>query len=308
MTTTLDKQALLGYLPDAAERYLGKRPARVTCLGGGSFGKAFKLEFPAGEPVVVKAFRVEGMNETEAFALRLLRQHTRVPMPEVLLTAENLLVMSFIPGRAAMTVPRFFVQARAKHANFARDVVAGMLEWRAVEGGRFGYLQSPSHDSWPAFYQAIVDEVLAGVRAIDFNPRQRATLEAAAAQQSEILAEDAGTPRLIHGDLNVMNIMADPKTLRLTGFIDPFNSMWADPEYDVFQLRNLGGGMYGLYGLYGEYKARAKCCELVDLKTAYYAAVNEALCYLRSGVKFEPQHKICDQRLRREMKRFGLKL
>lgn len=36
-----------------------------------------------------------------------------------------------------------------------------------------------------------------------------------------------------------MNIMADPKTLKLTAFIDPCTSIWADREYDLFQLRNM---------------------------------------------------------------------
>ena len=308
MTTTnltLNKQALLRDLPTAAEKYLGKRPHAVRHLGGGSFGKAFRLDFQSEPPVVIKAFRVEGMNETEAFALRLLGQHTRVPMPQVLFTAENLLGMSYIEGHDALTEPRFLVRPKALRGQFAQEVVAGMRDWHAVEGGKFGDLQHPQYDSWQACYSATVDEVLGRVRGMDFNRRQHATLEAAAAQLDTILAEDVGTPRLIHGDLNVMNIMADVRTFHVTGFIDPFNSMWADPEYDIFQLRNLTGGRYGLYDAY---KARAKCSELVDLKTACYAAFNEALAYLRAGVKFEPNHIACDQRLRREMKRFGLKL
>ena len=45
-------------------------------------------------------------------------------------------------------------------------------------------------------------------------------------------------PVLIHGDLNIMNIMADKKTFYLNGFIDPCGSMWADREYDLYQLQN----------------------------------------------------------------------
>ena len=303
---TLDKQALLRTMPDLARRHWNQMPQAVACLGGGSFGLVFRLDFPDGRRAVVKAYRVEGMNETEAFQLRLLGAHTRVPMPRPLFTAENYLGMTFIEGYDALTQLRFLVKSKALRQQFAADVVTGMLDWHAVEGKAFGYVQDLGCSDWRAFYQTIVDEVLAGIRAMEnFSPRQRATLEAAAAQQDKILTEDVGAPRLIHGDLNVMNIMADVKTFRLTGFIDPFNSMWADREYDLFQLRNVTGDRYGLYR---EYKSRVRCSELVDLKITYYAAVNEALAYLRSGKKFEPNHIIWDQRLRHEMKRYGLKL
>ncbi|MBO5433048.1 MAG: phosphotransferase, partial [Clostridia bacterium] len=64
------------------------------------------------------------------------------------------------------------------------------------------------------------------------------------------LPEEKTNPVLIHGDLNIMNIMADPKTLELTAFIDPCGSLWSDREYDLFQLRNMWGDAYGLYETY----------------------------------------------------------
>ena len=48
--------------------------------------------------------------------------------------------------------------------------------------------------------------------------------------------------------------MADKKTFKLTGFIDPCGSIWADREYDLFQLRNMWGDAYGLYETYKSFK------------------------------------------------------
>ncbi|MCL2106361.1 MAG: phosphotransferase [Oscillospiraceae bacterium] len=296
----LDRNALLQSLPEDAERYFGKRPKTLKYLGGGSFGKAFRLDYPDGERIVVKAYRVEGMNETEAFQLRLLGEHTRVPMPKPLFTEKNLLGMSYIEGRDVLTEPRFLAKPRAARERFAREVVTGMLDWHEVSGTAFGHLQNPQYSTWQAFYRTVVDEVLEGVARVPFSERQRETLELASVRFDDILSEDAGPPTLIHGDLNVMNIMADPKTFRLTGFIDPFNSFWADKEYDLFHFRHLMGWRYGLYE---EYKRRAKLSRRVDLKTAYYMAVNEALAYLRAGVKFELNHILADRRLRAEMKK-----
>ena len=49
---------------------------------------------------------------------------------------------------------------------------------------------------------------------------------------------------LIHGDLNIMNIIADKKTMKLNGFIDPCNTLWADREHDLFQLLNMWGAVF----------------------------------------------------------------
>ncbi|MDR0532197.1 MAG: phosphotransferase [Oscillospiraceae bacterium] len=299
----LDKSALLAALPEKAERYLGKMPAALKSLGGGSFGKAFRLDFPDGERLVIKAYRVEGMNETEAFQLRLLGSHTHVPMPQVLFTAENLLGMSYIEGHDVLTGPGFLLKAKALRQRFAEAVIDGMLPWHDTEGPAFGYVTGPNHKTWPEFYRTIVDEVIAALPTLGIAQKQKDSIYAATERFGDIVWYD-GTPRLIHGDLNVMNIMADPKTFRLTGFIDPFNSMWADPEYDLFQLNLLTGKRFGLLG---SYQAKRRTSGRCELKIAYYAAVNEALAYLRSGIKFELNHIICDRRLRREMQRAGMK-
>ncbi len=301
-TYTLDKAALAARMPAIAERHLGRRPVGIKHLGGGSFGMAFRLDFPDGARVVVKAYRVEAMNETEAFQLNLLRRHTHVPMPEPLFTAENYLGMGFIEGHNVLTEPRFYVKSAALRRQFATAVVEGMRGWHETEGEKFGYLQNPQHDSWPAFYRELVGEVMAALPKLGIAEKQKETLYRAAERFDDILAEDVGTPKLIHGDLNIMNIMADPKTFHLTGFIDPFNSMWADFEYDLFQLLLLAGR----FDLLDAYKATTRLSKRADLKIAYYAAVNEALAFLRSGRKFEPNHIMCDRRLRKEMQRAGM--
>ena len=84
---------------------------------------------------------------------------------------------------------------------------------------------------------------------------------------------------LIHGDANVMNIMTK-KPFELVGFIDPLDSMYADREYELFQLSNLTGNAFRLYQTYkSKYPVSAKC----DLKCAFYSLFQEINCYLRNG-------------------------
>ena len=96
-----------------------------------------------------------------------------------------------------------------------------------------------------------------------------------------IFSEPVTAASLIHGDMNVMNILSD-RHLRPTAIIDPLETKWADREYELFQLRNLTGDRFGLYETYKKkYPVSEKC----DLKTAFYGLYHEVYAYITSGTK-----------------------
>lgn len=95
-----------------------------------------------------------------------------------------------------------------------------------------------------------------------------------------IFSEKVKTACLIHGDLNVGNIMVG-KGYEITGIIDPLNSMYADREYDLFQFDNLTGKRFFLRETYiRKYGASRYCMQ----KLAFYGLWNEVYCYIKSGV------------------------
>ena len=95
-----------------------------------------------------------------------------------------------------------------------------------------------------------------------------------------IFSEEVKEACLIHGDLNVGNIMVG-KGYRITGFIDPLNSAYADREYDLFQFDNLTGKRFFLRETYiKKYGASRYCMQ----KLAFYGLWNEVYCYIKSGV------------------------
>lgn len=95
-----------------------------------------------------------------------------------------------------------------------------------------------------------------------------------------IFSEKVTDACLIHGDLNIANIMVG-KGYEITGFIDPLNSMYADREYDLFQFDNLTGKRFALRETYVRKFGGSK---RIMQKLAFYGLWNEVFCFIKSGV------------------------
>ena len=303
---------ILPIIPELVFKNLNKRVTDIKFIGGGSYGRVYKAVLSDGETIAVKAYRVQGSQYEEAGQLKLLSGNTSVKMPEVLFVYEDeataILAMSFCPGQNVLN-PMFLLKNKEQKQNFADDVVSGMLQWHCVTNDKFGTLENPVYDSWYEYYKKEKQEPwLAGLNELvqkgKFSKKNLKLLYEA----TEIfnnLSDEKSIPVLIHSDLNIMNIMADPKTLKLTAFIDPCACMWADREYDLFQLRNMWGDAYGLYNTY---KQKYKLSEYADFRVAYYGAMNEAHCRLGGGLIMPLWEVLCNNRLKKEMKKLKEKM
>jgi len=276
-------------------------------IGGGSFGKVFKVELTDGRTVAVKAFRRQGANKEEATQLKILAENTSVKMPKVLFTYNDdtvaLMGMSFIEGENVLNIGYLFKSKKQK-SDFAKAVVKGMTEWHSVKGEGYGFIDGEKYSTWKECYKKEKQEPwLKGLSELadkgKFSKKKLSLLIETTKIFDEI-NEEPEHPVLIHADLNIMNIMADEKSFELTGFIDPCGAMWADREYDLFQLRNMWGDCYGLYA---EYKRQNKLSDYADFKIAYYAALHEASCRLQGGLIMPLWEELCNMRLRKEMKK-----
>lgn len=298
---------LLSRLPIIASEKLNKEIKEIKFIGGGSFGRVYKTVLSDGRCIALKAYRVQGSQDREAEQLRILAENTAVKMPEVLFTYEDegtaLLAMSFVEGVNALS-PAFLLKSKKQKEIFASDVINGMLGWHSVKGEKFGSLTEPSYDSWYEYYRKEKQEpwlkALGELCEKGSFSRKRLGLLKEATELFNSLPEEKSEPVLIHGDLNIMNIMADRKSFTLTAFIDPCGSMWADREYDLFQLRNMWGDAYGLYETY---KEKHPLSEFTDFRVAYYAAMHEASMRLSGGIAITFWEDLNNMRLRREMKK-----
>ncbi len=164
-------------------------------------------------------------------------------------------------------------------------------------------MKNPVYDTWLDFYKKEKQEPwLKSLQKLSDNGKfsdKKMMLLYEATEIFNNLPEENSTPVLIHGDLNIMNIMADPKTFKLTAFIDPCGIMWADREYDLFQLRNMWGDAYSLYETY---KSKHKLSEYADFRVAYYASMHEATMRLSGGLVMPLWEDLNNNRLKKEMK------
>ncbi len=303
---------LLPLLPQIVFEKLNKKVDKIKFIGGGSYGRVYKTLLSDGKTIAVKAYRVQDSQYEEARQLGILSENTSVKMPRVLFTYEDaetaVLAMTFVEGQNVLN-PMFLLKSKSRKQKFADEVVSGMLQWHSVTNDKFGSLSNPSYDTWLEYYKKEKQEPwLKALRELSENGKfgkKKLKLLLEATELFNSLPEEKNNPVLIHSDLNIMNIMADPKTLKLTAFIDPCGCMWADREYDLFQFRNMWGDAYGLYKTYNQ---KYKLSEYADFRVAYYGAMNEASCRL-GGALIMPLWEILDNaRLKKEMKKLKEKM
>ena len=298
----------------ALEKTLGRAVRRVKYLGGGSFGWAYFAEtdgIPGG--AVMKACRTAGAAQREARELRLLGEDTLIPVPEVYFTFSatpeipmDFICMQKMAGTDCFTHAGKLLCSKAKKAAFADRVTDAVRHWHRRENDRFGLIENPAFADWFDYYRPFAAEVLGQARDLTAEKNLPVSaleaMERAWAAFDGIFSEPVKTAALIHGDMNVMNVLSD-RHLNPTAIIDPLESKWADPEYELFQFRNLTGDRFGLYETYKKkYPVSEKC----DLKTAFYGLYHEVYAYVLSGVRVDFILRPLIRRMNEELTKAGI--
>ena len=287
---SLTKKEAIGCALRAAREQTGREALRARVLGGGSFGTAVELTFADGA-MVVKLLRAEGMMRKEVHDLQLLRAHCPVRMPRVLFARDkggdipvDCYGMERIAGKNALFSLRLLTESEAKRRAFAEEVTAALHAVHACTSETFGDTMQPDCDSWLQYYRPFAEAVWEQAEAMhaagSLPDKVIAAMRAAMARFDDIFCEEVTKPCLIHGDLNIGNIMVG-RGGKIEGFIDPLNSLYADREYDLFQFDNLTGKRFYLRETYLKNYGGS---ERVLVKLAFYGLWTEVFCYIRSGV------------------------
>lgn len=288
MTVALDKKTAAEYAAIAFREYSKKEAVKVRCLGGGSFGIAYKVISEDGESIVVKFMRADNMMQKEVFDLKLLRKSCPLDMPEVLFSRDkddripvDCYGMTVMPGKPLLSSLCAFLSSERKRRAIGEKIVDAMREIHGVKNAKFGDTMNPDCDTWLEYYKPFAKQVLD--KAVEFEKKGELSKEIintmkTAWQKFDIIFEEKVEDAcLIHGDLNIMNILKSGDKI---SFIDPLNSMYADKEYDLFQFDNLYGKRFFLSQIYRKKYGESRRC---DDKLAFYGLWNEVFCVIKAG-------------------------
>ena len=287
----LTKEQTLEYARIVVRQKLGKPAVKVSYMGGGSFGCAVSVQCDDGQKLVVKFLRAKDMMAKEAHDLKLLAEYSTVRLPAVLFTRhrdENIPVdcygMEQIEGKTSLFALGMLLISKKRRKEFADKVTTALHAIHSCKNNKFGDTMNADCDSWLDYYRPFAAEVLRKAeeyfKAGKLEEKIIFAMRAAWKKFDIIFSEEVKDACLIHGDLNVGNIMVG-KGYKITGFIDPLNSAYADREYDLFQFDNLTGKRFFLRETYiKKYGASRYCMQ----KLAFYGLWNEVYCYIKSGV------------------------
>jgi fructosamine-3-kinase len=214
----------------ALAQALGVEPLRIGPLAGGCVGEVYRVELAGGRTLVAKVDRwPQPVLEREAFMLRYLAEHTRLPAPGVVHSAARLLVIEFLPGQSHFT-PAAEVHAAELLAELhGLSAAAYGLDQDTLIGGL--HQPNPWTDSWAAFFRQH-RLLYMGAEAMKAGRLPATTLGRLErlAGRIERWIEEPEPPALIHGDVWTTNVLAQGD--RITGFLDPA-IYYADREMEL---------------------------------------------------------------------------
>ena len=283
----------------------------IRYLGGGSYGRVFlfNIEKPPYQ-VVLKACLLKDMADKEVQAIETLRSQSLIPMVDIYHVFHqtedvscDYILMAFIDGKNALFSLRLLLAHSKKKRAFAKKVIDNLAAYHQKKHATFGPIEQPNYKQWLDYYFPFVDNVLTQAKdAYSMGKLEKNILDLileANTFRDIIFEEPILQASLIHGDYNVANIMVDQLGVPTT-IIDPLHTMWADKEYDLFQLRNLTGECFHLYDTY---KQNYPTSKRVDIKCAFYALYHELYVIFESGHRYNLILMPLVKRLRKELKK-----
>lgn len=214
------------------EAVTGSRPNRLTPLSGGCIAEIYKVELINGANLVAK-ISVQGGLAIEGIMLDYLAKHSRLPVPKVLSSSDQLLLLDYIETSGSLTASAEI--DAAEHLAALHGITSTQF------GGQFGFERdtvigslaqpNPWQSSWCDFFR---DQRLLAMGRVALESGHLPTdvfdrLEIFCDKLDSYI-ENSASPSLIHGDIWGGNVLVHEG--RIAAFIDPA-IYFADAEIEL---------------------------------------------------------------------------
>lgn len=281
------------------------KPIRIIGIGSGASGAVFKAELE-NEPysVAVKCSKYPELLQKEYDQIKFISDRVECKLPKLYSIGidndgNSFIIMEYFDGVGGDKIKNYFKALKV----LPEQIVDNLLKIHSVHNDKFGPVEIAVYDTWYDYYSEFAREIydFAKQSYSDGKIRKKVmqAVELSYSRLDKILRDDTGLPTLTHGDYWQPNFVINPKTYELIGVIDPFNIIWAEPEYELFTLAT----GTGVLKLYENYKSRITPSGYCDLKLEMYALYNELLWHKKLGEYNNSYLLYRSRRLIRQLKR-----
>lgn len=292
------------------EKQLNTKVKSVSECGKGASGSVYKVKITSDPFVLaVKSSKFSENLIKEKNMLDYLSARVSYKVPKTYFFSEEndaaFLAMDFIKGVSGKKKIAEFIPNRKR---LKSSIIDALMNAQSVHNNKFGKYDNSVYDTWRDYYKDYFNDIYDFTKTkYDKKEIESVVMEAVeliGINLDEIFNEVSDVSCLCHGDFWMPNLIVNFWKSELAGAVDPFDMLWAEPEYELFCL-TLGFGEK--LKLYDEYKKRNKTTEYCDLKVELYALCNELNWYILLG---EMEHSYIifrAERLIEQMKLKGLK-
>lgn len=291
------------------ERELNTKVKKISTVGKGASGNVYLAKIST-EPykIAVKTSKFYDAICKEQKMLDFLSMSVSYKVPKTyFLYQENNIIflgMDYIKGLSGKSKFLTFIPSRKRLRN---SIINALMNTQSVKNDKFGKYDNPVFDTWKEYYKDYFVDIYnftkEKFKKNELEVEIMDAVELISENFDEIFSVTNNTSCLCHGDFWMPNLIINFWKSELAGVVDPFDMLWAEPEYELFCL-TLGFGEK--LKLYDEYKKRNSTSEYCDLKVEIYALCNELNWYILLG---EMQHDYLIFRAKRllsSMKERGL--
>ena len=290
----------------SVEKHLELSVKSIARVGKGASGSVYRVNCSGNpETIAVKVSEHYELMLQEYEMLSFLKEKTESKIPEVYFFDKigntGIIAMEYINGVSGTDKSLKFRLGR-KH--LAESIVDNLLVIQQVHNDKFGPYDNAIYDTWQEYYKTFAD----GIYEFSEQMHKQGKLDDIIMKAVElsynnldkIFSEKIYPPTLIHGDYWMPNFIIDKSSMELLSAVDPFNVMWADPEYELFAMTVGFGKNMKLYEIY---KSKVKVSKYCDMKLELYALYSELLWYKKLGTTIHSFLRCKSRRLIRQMKR-----